>query len=62
MIFEVGILKIEHEVEKIRIYTLGKKNVGFTVEVTMNTVVIINNVTKERKEYSIYKLMSDNNE
>ena len=55
-------MKTEYDVEKVRIYTLGKKNVGFTVEVTMNTVVIINNVTKERKEYSIYKLMSDNNE
>ena len=55
-------MKTEYDVERVRIYTLGKKNVGFTIEITMNTIVIINNVTKERKEYSIYKLMSDNNE
>jgi len=51
-------LKIEHEVEKIRIYTLGKKNIGFTIEVTMDTIVVINNVTKERRKYSIYKLIN----
>jgi len=56
-ICQVRILKVEYEVEKVKIYTLGKKNVGFTVEVTSDRIVIINNVTKQKKVYSIYELV-----